>query len=283
MKVLKRAGVIALVIVFLFGCTLFVNEKLNGYVFVRNYTFSHKEIPQDFDGYKILMISDLHEAPFSEQIIKHIKNEVPDIIVITGDMTQLPDFSIDETIKIKDGAGDIPMYAISGNHDTQGGKYKEICTMLRKNGIIPLDDTSVCLEKGDSGILLIGVKDPIEDIVTEEKIKVMQKKIKKQFPSGPCFSILLSHRADLYPKMKNCGVDLILSGHMHGGIVRLPFVGGLIGKSEEKPFFPEYDYGFYEYENAASMIVSGGCDKNREKKRYFNPPEVLLITLESGM
>lgn len=88
------------------------------------------------------------------------------------------------------------------------------------------------------------------------------------------------HRAGLYPEIKDTGVDLILSGDMHGGIIRLPFVGGLIGKRMQGDILPKYEYGFIQEDNASAMIVSGGCDKNPEKKRYFNPPEVVLVTLE---
>lgn len=281
MKILKRAGLIFCTVAVLIFAALFLNEKINEYVFLTEYTFSHSEVPEDFDGYKIFMISDLHEAPFSKQIIEHINEQKPDVVVITGDMAQLPDRSIQETQKIGKAITDIPVYAVSGNHDTQGGAYKEIYRALKDSNIIPLDDSSVCLEKGSSGILLLGIKDPMQDVVSDEKIENIRRKIERQFPKGPCFSILLSHRADLYPKIKNTGVDLILSGHLHGGIIRLPFVGGIIGKNPEKPLFPEYEYGMYNEPSAASMIVSGGCDKNPQKKRYFNPPEVVLITLKN--
>jgi len=281
MKKLKRILIFILTLFILALLILFVNEKANERVFLTKYTFEHEEIPQGFDGYKIMMVSDLHDAPFSEMIIGHIKAQKPDIVVFTGDMAQLPDHSIQEATKIGKAIRDIPMYAVTGNHETQGGAYDEIISTLWGVDIIPLDNDSVCLEKGNDTILLLGIKDPKSDEVTEEKLKKIRKQIESEFPDGPCFSILLSHRADLYPEIKDTSADLILSGHMHGGIVRLPFIGGIIGKNAENSLLPAYEYGVIKEGDSSTMIVSGGCDKNPKKKRYLNPPEVLLITLKS--
>ena len=118
------------------------------------------------------------------------------------------------------------------------------------------------------------------DVVTKEKMRIIRGNIEYELSKRDDFSILLSHRADIYPGIKDTGADLILSGHLHGGIVRLPFLGGIIGKNEKKSFFPYYEYGFYKEDDCAAMIVSGGCDKNPQKRRFFNPPEILLITLK---
>lgn len=279
MKLLKWIIIIISAII-LFTLLIFgINDRRNKTVALTEYIYTHEEVPKAFQGFKIMLISDLHEAPFAKQIIEHINREKPDIIVFDGDMAQLPDNTIKETVKIAQAVSDIPMYAVSGNHETQSGSYDEIIKELWDSEIIPLDNDSVCIERGMDSILLLGVKDPEEDEVSDKKIEKMRKQIKSEFPDGPCFSILLMHRASLYPEIKDTGVDLILSGDMHGGIVRLPFVGGLIGK-QRKGFLPEYEYGFIKEGDSAGMIVSGGCDLNPEKKRYFNPPEVVLITLE---
>jgi len=281
MKFTKRFFFILIISALLLTCLFFVNEWLNSRVFLTEYSFSHPEIPKSFHNYKILVISDMHEADFVAQISRHIKICKPDIVVVTGDMAQLPDTSVEKTCRIKESIGDIPMYAVSGNHDTQGGEYSLIHKTLKNAGIQMLDDTSVCIEKGGESILLTGIKDPVEDNVSDEKIEKIHRKIKNNHPNGPCFSVLLFHRADLYPKIRTFGADLILSGHMHGGIARIPFVGGIVGKGNDKSRFPVYDSGVFHSESDASMIVSRGCDKNKAKKRYLNPPEVLLVTLES--
>lgn len=279
MKLLKWISII-IVAVILFTLLIFgINERRNKSVVLTEYTYTHKEVPKAFKGFKIMLISDLHEAPFAKQIIGHINRVKPDMIVFGGDMVQLPGNTMKETVKIAQGVSEIPMYAVSGNHETQCGSYKEIIKELWNAKIIPLDNDSVCIERGMDSILLLGVKDPKDDEVSDKKIEEMRKQMKSEFPDGPCFSVLLMHRAGLYPEIKDTGVDLILSGDMHGGIIRLPFVGGLLGK-QRTGFFPEYEYGFIKEGDSAGMIVSGGCDLNPKKKRYFNPPEVVLVTLE---
>lgn len=280
MKWLKRAGIVIGAVILFTLLTFGINGRINKTVALTEYTFTHKEVPKAFNGFKIMLISDLHEAPFAKQIIGHINHEKPDMIVFVGDMVQLPESTMKETVEIAQGVSDIPMYAVSGNHETQCGSYDEIIKELWNANIIPLDNDSVCIERGMDSILLLGVKDPEEDEVSDKKIEKMRRQIKSEFPDGPCFSVLLMHRAGLYPEIKDTGVDLILSGDLHGGVIRLPFVGGLLGK-QRSGFFPEYEYGFIKEGDSAGMIVSGGCDLNPKKKRYFNPPEVVLVTLES--
>ena len=279
MKLLKRIALMISALILLVLVIGGINDSKNKTVSLTEYTFTHQEVPKAFAGYKIMLISDLHEAPFAEQIIGHIHRQEPDIIVFTGDMVQLPDNTIKETVKIAKEIHDIPMYAVSGNHERLCGSYDNIIKELWGAGITPLDNDSVCIEKGRDSILLLGVKDPKDDVVSNEKVEKMCRQIKSEFPDGPCFSVLLMHRADLYPAVKDTGVDLILSGHLHGGIIRLPFIGGIIGH-EEQGFFPKYTYGFVQEGDSAGMIVSGGCDKNPDKRRFFNPPEVVMVTLE---
>lgn len=269
------SALIALLVLF------FVNEHLNENVRVTEYTFENARVPKGFDGFKIMVISDLHEADFATQIVSHIENEKPDIVAFTGDMCQLPDFEVTQAVKIAMAkeTENVRFYAVTGNHETQSGHYDEIKWKLKDAGIIFLDDNHVWFEKGGDYMWLLGVKDPETDSVKEWHIEKMRNEIEEN-RHGDDFSVLLMHRADLYPDINDTGVDLILSGHLHGGIVRLPFVGGLIGRGEGK-LLPEYEYGLYEKEGCASMIVSGGCDKNPEKKRIFNQPEVVMITLKA--
>lgn len=261
---------------------LFVNDKLNNRVFLTEYTFKDEKIPQSFDGSKFLVISDLHNADFSDQIIQHIEKTNPEFVVIAGDMVQLPGHSIDKTLEIALAMAkmNIPLYAVSGNHDRQCGHYDEIVDILWANDVYLLENGSVRIEKGNDAIQLVGIKDPRHDNVTAEKARVIRGNIEYELSKEDLFSILLSHRADLYPEIKDIGVDLIISGHLHGGIIRLPFLGGIIGKEGKNGFLPDYEYGVVKEDESATMIVCGGADKNPKKRRYFNPPEILLITLK---
>lgn len=261
---------------------LFINDKMNNKVFITEYTFSHSDIPPAFDGCRFMVLSDLHEADFVDQIVEHIKTIKPDFLLLTGDMVQLPGTSVDKAlaIAIESIAMDVPVYAVSGNHERQCGRYDEIVDELWAEDVYLLENSSVTVEKDGQSILLVGIKDPRHDVVTKEKMGVIRKNIEYELSKEDLFTILLSHRADLYPGIKDTGVDLIVSGHLHGGIVRLPFLGGIIGKEEEGDLLPQYEYGVVKEGDSATMIVSGGCDKNPNKRRFFNPPELLLITLK---
>ncbi len=257
-----------------------INRHLNENVTVTRYTYADPDIPSGFDGYKILVISDLHDAPFAEQIINLIYENKPDVIVMTGDMAQLPDNSVQESAKIGKAVGkDFPIYAVSGNHETQGEGYYEIIDSWEWHNITPLENGTAWLDSGGDSILLIGLKDPIQSNVSDDCLEEMRKFVKDSIPETGTFSILLNHRAGLYPELKDTGVNLILSGDLHGGIVRLPLLGGLIGKDVD--LFPQYAYGYVKEKDSAAMIVSGGCDKNPRKKRFLNQPELVLITLKA--
>lgn len=283
-KISKISGIIlSLLLAAVLLCTaaLAINETLNNSVKLKRYTFEHTEVPKSFDGYKIFVISDLHNAPFTEKISEYIELTAPDIILMTGDMAQLPDHSVDEAAEIAlRFSKEIPIFAISGNHESQNEAYMQIYEALYWQGVRWLENEYEILKKNGEEIFLMGIRDSGENDISPKTGKVISDFIKESVVDKPEFSIVMNHRADLYPYLKNSDCDLILSGHLHGGIVRLPFIGGLIGKTGEISF-PDYDYGLIREDFSSAMIVSGGCDKNPKKKRYFNPPEVLLITLES--
>lgn len=270
--------VIALVAVIAFICNCIANNR----VFLTKYSFTHDEIPSGFDNYKILCISDIHEAPFEKQIIAHIKKQKPDIIAIIGDMIQLPDYALFSTLEIIKNSGDIPVYVISGNHEMGSGHYQEIMESLTNAGAINLDDFSVVLQKNGDAITLAGLKEPEHSMVTVNQYEEINRTVATLLKDKPEFAILLNHRAVSYHHIKNCGADLILSGDTHGGIIRLPFMGGLVGKEFENDILPRYTYGVYKDNDGCTMIINGGCDKNPKKTRVFNPPEVVLITLNKG-
>ena len=256
------------------------NIALNKTVRLTEYTFDTDKIPYAFDGYKLIVISDIHNADFSDQIVSMINSQQPDAVLFTGDLVQLPDDDLTNTIKILDETADlIPTYVISGNHESQNFSYYDISCELEDHGAVFIDNKSVYLWKNNEKIRLIGVMDPPVDELDENSINKMRKTVISNTEGNEeYFTIAACHRSNAYPHLKDLPADLILSGHLHGGIIRLPFIGGVIGKSEAG-LFPEYDYGMYK-EGHASMIVSGGCDNNPKKRRFFNPPEILLITLK---
>ena len=261
----------------------FINDKMNDRVFVTEYTFSHPDVPPAFDECKFMVLSDLHEADFVDQIVEHIKNTDPEFLLLLGDMVQLPGTKAEKALAIAKEAQKmgVPVYAVNGNHEQQCGRYNEIIDEFWASDIYMLENGRVKIEKDGQSILLVGIEDPRHDKVTEENIRVIRGAIEYELSKEEdLFTILLNHRSELYPDIKDTGVELILSGHAHGGIIRLPFLGGIIGKKSGRDLLPRYEYGKIKEGDSATMIVSGGCDKNPKKQRVFNPPEVLLITLK---
>ena len=179
-KFLKITSAVLLALIICAGGALGINEIINDRVFVSSYTFAHEEVPDGFDGFKILQLSDFHEAPFVEQIAKKVKKTAPDIMVITGDSVQLPRSEPDEILKLAKDIPDIPVYVISGNHETQSGKYEELMDAYKESGLIPLDYDSVEIKRGEESILLVGVKDPEHNEPTEGKLSYMRDKIREE-------------------------------------------------------------------------------------------------------
>ena len=180
LKILKSVVSVIGIFVALVLLVLLINEKINETVVVTTYTYRHSEVPEAFEGYKILMVSDMHEAPFTDQIVEHINNLSPDMIVFTGDMALLPDKSIRATSRIAKAVQNIPMYAVTGNHETQCGYYDEIITTMWQKGITPLDNDSVCIERGEDSFLLLGIKDPVSNVVSTEEIEEIRKQIDRK-------------------------------------------------------------------------------------------------------
>ena len=175
------------------------------------------------------------------------------------------------------------MYAVFGNHEAENGAAvrKQISSTLKKSGVSVLANSAADIKLGDERIRLIGIEDSGEKTIDNVGIDKIKKTVKK-YASDGALNILICHRASLYPRIKDSAADLIISGDLHGGVARVPFVGGLVG-DDEKRFLPDYTSGVYkEGDDAAEMIVSRGCDYNVAKMRIFNPPDIPVITLKAA-
>ena len=262
------------------------NDAQNQWVRVTEYTVTHQQIPAGMDGYKLLYITDLHNAPFAGQICRIIQGYAPDCILLGGDLVQLPDVDpetdMEQVWAILDRyADEIPTYFVSGNHETGTEYYYLIYQALKDHGAVSLEDKANRLWKGDSWVRIVGLGDPGPDVLDQEDRQRMRQTLQDLLAEDEeAYTILLCHRSNAYAFLQDLPADLMLSGHMHGGVVRLPLVGGVFGNDDER-LFPRYDYGVFQ-ESDMTLIVSGGCDKNPAKRRFWNPPEVVLVTLRQG-
>lgn len=253
------------------------NEK----IVISNITYKNSKIPSSFDGYKILQISDLHNAEFGKNqktLIEKTKEIDPDIIFITGDLIDSYNTNINIAMKYIDGITDIaPIYFIPGNHESRIESYNELCDRLTSSGVKILNNKNVFIQKDSSSIGLIGLDDPafIQTSNQDELFKKLLVDLSKDMDSA--FKILLSHRPEKLVDYKAAKVDLVFSGHAHGGQFRIPFVGGLLAPNQG--FFPKYTSGIYKDENT-SMIVSRGLGNSIFPFRINNSPELVVVTLE---
>ncbi|SEQ02406.1 hypothetical protein SAMN02910289_01121 [Lachnospiraceae bacterium RM5] len=235
------------------------------------YDYISDKVPSDFDGYKIIQISDLHHKNFGKdqsELISMINNQNPDLILLTGDIVDGNHTDMTPVVNLLKGIyKTAPIYFVSGNHELapQGkDNYAKLETLFVEYGVVDLDDSFDIISKGESSINLYGAK-----------FRSSYVKDYLDTPDTNEFNILMYHCTNYFDITSQFGYDLIFSGHTHGGIVRLPFVGGIFGNTGD--VFPKYDKGVYKKESS-TMISSGGLG-DAKIPRFYNTPEVVLVTL----
>ncbi len=257
----------------------------NTALMVNTITVSSDRIPAGFSGYRIAQVSDLHNAEFgtgNSELLQTISESTPDIIVITGDLIDMNHTNMDIALDFAKSAVQIaPIYYVNGNHEAGLSQYDELKEGLKSVGVIVLEDEAIQLEHNDSTVTLIGLSDPnfaIRNDVFDEPPAMVSTKLNGLLKSENGYTILLSHRPELFETYVSCGMDLVFSGHAHGGQFRLPFIGGLVAPNQG--FFPKYDAGLYTDVNA-NMVVSRGIGNSIIPFRFNNRPEVVLVELRT--
>lgn len=249
------------------------------------YTITSEELPEGFDGYRIAQVSDLHNAEMgkdNEKLLTMLQNAQPDIIVITGDLIDSRDTDLAVALRFAEQAIEIaPCYYVTGNHEARIPEYPKLKEGLTELGVFVLEDARLEIEQSGETIVLLGVDDPSfeVDYLSGDAHTLMKNKLEALMNEEDGYTILLSHRPELFEIYADHGVNLVLSGHAHGGQFRLPFAGGLVAPNQG--LFPEYDAGQYMDHNTC-MIVSRGVGNSIIPIRYNNRPEVVLIELKTA-
>ena len=255
----------------------------NNYLQVSNYNIESNKIPKDFDGFKIAQISDFHNTKskkLTNNLVEKIKKSKPNIIVLTGDLIDSNKTNIDIAISFIKKINNIaPIYYVTGNHEAKISNYEELKNKLEKNKLIILDDKLEIIKKDKSMINIIGIDDPSFNFNTyrDDSTIIQDNLIPIQFDKND-FTILLSHRPELIETYAENNFDLVLSGHAHGGQIRIPFIGGLIAPNQG--LLPKYTSGIYEIKNT-KMIVSRGIGNSILPFRVNNRPELVIIELKN--
>ncbi len=271
---IKRLVIAVLVLVSMFAFVYWQNNV----IVVTDLQIQNQKIPAAFDGYKIVQISDLHNKEFGtnqSKLVALVEESHPDMIVITGDIIDSSRTNIEVAMELVKRVTDIaPVYYVTGNHEQHSGVYPELKQQLLDADVKILPNLSIPIEKDGAQIRLIGVDDP----------KFSSKKeYKKQLANYPKksdseYRILLAHRPEYFEDYEANQMDLILSGHVHGGQVRLPFVGGVY--APDQGFFPKYSAGKYTMGDS-TMVVNRGLGNSIFPVRVFNQPEIVVLTLRS--
>ena len=281
---MKKKVILTLTILVLIGLVIWIlwgNTALE----ISKYEIVTDQIPQGFDGFRIAQISDLHNAQFGEgnaKLIGALFEANPDIIVITGDLIDSRHTEIGIALEFARQAMKIaPVYYVSGNHEARVQEYQDLKKGLADAGVILLENEKTEISRGGECVTLMGIDDPSfrVDYLFGDAESVARQAIEKLQNESDGYTILLSHRPELFALYVDSGIDLVFSGHAHGGQFRLPFAGGLAAPNQG--FFPEYDAGRFEEENT-TMIVSRGVGNSIIPIRINNRPEIVLSELKWG-
>ncbi len=257
-----------------------------GFVYWQNFTLQvetvelfFESLPPQFDGLRVAELSDLHGRSFGKnnvRLLRTLQKARPDMICICGDLfDEKTDLTMLEPLLT--GLTDIaPVYYVTGNHEWQVKNLREILQKMRAWGVTVLENEERVLSRGGAEMVVAGVHDPCGPYDMKTPAALVRELRSAQ---GNDFILMLSHRNDELTMWSQLGVQLVLSGHCHGGVVRLPFVGGVFGTRRE--LFPEYDAGVYR-QDGTTLFVSRGLGYTNVHFRLFNRPHVPIMILRSG-
>lgn len=276
-KALRR---ILLLLAVVLGALYWGNTSIQA----EQFTFTSAELPAGFDGFRAVVLTDLHGAEFgkeNEKLIAAAQEQSPDGIFLVGDLV---DENTEDTADYAAHLGTAlsglaPTYYVTGNHEWAcgTGETEAIKEVLIDSGVSVLTNEFCELSRGGDAIILAGIDDPngYADQKTPEQLRS-----EAQSAKGDCFSILLSHR-DSVAYYDELGFSLTLCGHGHGGIFRIPLIDrGLLGTNHR--FFPIYDGGLYEFSSGKACFVSRGLGNIGASFRVFNRPQLAVITFKRG-
>ncbi len=271
-----------ILLIFLVSAIVFSIWQNNSIVVTRT-DYENEKIPKPFNDFKIVHISDLHNKLFEKDqkpLLEKMSGETPDIIVITGDLIDQRKYDLEKAMLFIQGAIKIaPVYYVSGNHEAWSGDYETIKLRLKDAGVTVLDNAEIEIVREETRIKLLGLSDP--DFLTSSYIEGTNATLLNATLSGwkdeEGFKILLSHRPELFSLYKEANVDLVFSGHAHGGQVRLPFIGGLV--APDQGLFPKFTSGSYT-EGSTTLFISRGLGNSIMPQRVLNRPEIVVVTLK---
>lgn len=278
-----------ILILVLFLYTIYENLNLE----VSFYNIKSTRIPMEFHGVSFIVLADLHNNSFgkeNERLFNEIEKNNPDFIIVAGDMmvSSKPDEYRVAYSLLSKLAKKYPIYYGIGNHEQRvmpGGIYSNDNYIAYQNklkalGIHFLINQTLIIKKNGSKLGIVGLMIDKEYFNKLKQPMMNHEYIQKLvgIPDKECYNILIAHNPMFFKSYKDWGADLTLSGHLHGGIIRLPLLGGII--SPQYKILPKYDAGKFD-EDGKTLLVSRGLGMHTIKLRMFNKPELMVVTLAS--
>ena len=236
-------------------------------------------LPDGFEGLRIVQISDLHGHEYgqdSEALLALVAQQVPEFIVVTGDLIDQESHLAMVPALARGLAAIAPTYYVTGNHEWAVGGVPRLKGILTECGVTVLSNQYVTLERNGDSLVLAGVDDP-NGYADQKTPEELYGEIQRE--AGDLCTILLAHRNDRFDQYAAAGYDLVISGHAHGGIVRLPFTDGLLGT--DRKVFPTWTAGVYTLGDS-TLFVSRGLGNNTvpiHGFRLFNRPDLAVLEL----
>lgn len=252
---------------------LYVN---NHWLVVSKHVYESEKVPASFNGLRIVQVSDLHDALFGnnqQKLIAKVKAQNPDYIFITGDVIDSNRYNLEQSLQAVRGLVEIAdVYYVLGNHEVATNKVSEIYEALSSLGVHVMANESTVLERDGERLAIVGIEDPLMGRPTEEMLEMATADVPEDM-----LKLLLAHRPEVFSTYVNQAIDLVFSGHAHGGQVRIPGIGGLVAPGQG--LFPKFTAGVYEEQNT-KMVVSRGLGNSSVPLRLFNLPEIIVMDLK---
>ncbi|RXJ04289.1 metallophosphoesterase [Anaerobacillus alkaliphilus] len=257
----------------------------NNSIVISDYTIKNGTIPPSFDGYKIVQLSDLHSKSFGRdqnRLVKKVEKIAPDLIVFTGDLVDSKRYDeVSSLLLMEELVQLAPVYFVTGNHEWWSGKIHTLEGKLTNIGVSVLRNIAEDLYINSDMITIIGIDDPAKLGVSHSELETAEIDFTyaiEGVDKDHQFTMLLAHRPELVSLYSSYSVDLVFSGHAHGGQFRVPFIGGLIAPNQG--LFPKYSSGKHQLDGT-TMIVNRGLGNSIIPIRLFNRPEVVVVTLDN--
>lgn len=284
MKILNKIKLSQVILGFIIASARFLWTE-DKHIVTTHYTYRSKKVPKSFDGFKIVQVSDFHNAYFgrrSKHLLKAVERAAPDVIVITGDIVDRRTPCLKRAAVLVEGITAIQKtFYVTGNHEAHYKHFNKLYDVIGKSDVRNITKHSAELERNGEKINLAGINDVwfFGDEVNPETYRNFKQELADKVNILPHdFTVLLAHRPELLPVYSKNDVDIVFSGHAHGGQIRLPVVKGLY--APHQGVNPKYTEGMHE-QNGTTMVVSRGLGNSRFPFRVFNHPEVVVVELRS--